>query len=147
MIDHRHFTKDELGVWGMKWESAEFTGFIDGKPVAGRRMVADPVPTTLEIEADGKTLRAGGRDSIRIMLRALDQAGNVLPFLNDAVAIEVHGPARVVGPTRLVFQGGSTGFWLESTGAAGAIVVTAVSSRLGGVKLELVAMAEGEWNA
>ncbi|MDX0403435.1 glycoside hydrolase family 2 protein [Sinorhizobium medicae] len=147
VIDHRHFTKDELGVWGMKWESAEFTGFIDGKPVAGRRMVADPVPTTLEIEADGKTLRAGGRDSIRIMLRALDQAGNVLPFLNDAVAIEVHGPARVVGPTRLVFQGGSTGFWLESTGAAGAIVVTAVSSRLGGVKLELVAMAEGEWNA
>lgn len=147
VIDHRHFTKDELGVWGMKWESAEFTGFIAGKPVADLRMAADPVPTTLQVEADSKTLRAEGRDSVRVILRALDQAGNVLPFLNDAVDIEIHGPARLVGPARIVLQGGSAGFWLESTGAAGAIVVSVASSRLGAAKLDLVALADGAASA
>ena len=45
VFDHRHFTQDELGVWGMEWEDAHFTGFIDGKPVAdaahGRRSRSD----------------------------------------------------------------------------------------------------------
>jgi len=143
VIDHRHFTKDELGVWGMKWESAEFTGFIVGKAVANLRMVADPVPTTLQIEADGKTIRAEGRESVRVIVRALDQAGNILPFLNDAVDVEVQGPARLIGPARLVFQGGTIGFWLESVGSAGDVAVTVTSSRLGAAKLDLVASAEG----
>ncbi|WP_112996518.1 glycoside hydrolase family 2 protein [Hyphomicrobiales bacterium] len=141
VIDHRHFTKDELGVWGMKWEDAAFTGFIDGKAAASLRMVADPVPTTLEVVADNTTLRAEGRDSVRVIVRALDQAGNVLPFLNDAVDVTVTGPARLLGPERLVFQGGSTGFWLETTGAAGGIAVAVTSTRLGSVRLELLAVA------
>ncbi|MCZ4094408.1 glycoside hydrolase family 2 protein [Sinorhizobium psoraleae] len=145
VIDHRHFTKDELGVWGMKWESAEFTGFIAGKPAASLRMIADPVPTTLQVEADSRTLRAEGRDSVRVIVRALDQAGNVLPFLNDAVDIMVEGPARLIGPGRIVLQGGSTGFWLESTGKVGAIDVTVASSRLGSAKLAL--SAEGAASA
>ncbi|WP_018238667.1 glycoside hydrolase family 2 protein [Ensifer sp. BR816] len=143
VIDHRHFTKDELGVWGMKWESAEFTGFIGGKAVAHLRMVADPLPTTLEIAADSKTIRAEGRDSVRIIVRALDQVGNILPFLNDAIDIEVKGPARLLGPGQVIFQGGSTGFWLESTGAAGVISVSVSSPRLGTAKLELAATPEG----
>ncbi len=141
VIDHRHFTKDELGIWGMKWEDAAFTGFIDGKAAASLRMVADPVPTTLEVVADNTTLRAEGRDSVRVIVRALDQAGNVLPFLNDAVDVTVTGPARLLGPERLVFQGGSTGFWLETTGAAGGIAVAVTSTRLGSVRLELSAVA------
>jgi beta-galactosidase len=143
VIDHRHFTKDELGVWGMKWESAEFTGFIDDKAVAHLRMAADPLPTTLAVEADSRTLQAEGRDSVRIIVRALDQAGNILPFLNDAVDISVQGPARLIGPERVVFQGGSTGFWLESTGSVGDILVTVTSSRLGAAKLALSATTEG----
>ncbi len=142
VIDHRHFTKDELGVWGMKWEDAAFTGFIDGEPVASLRMVADPVPTTLEVVADSTALRAEGRDSVRVIVRALDQAGNVLPFLNDAVDVTVTGPARLLGPERLIFQGGSTGFWLETTGAAGGIAVVVTSTRLGTVRLELSAVSD-----
>ncbi|THK39540.1 glycoside hydrolase family 2 protein [Ensifer sp. MPMI2T] len=137
VIDHRHFTKDELGVWGMKWEDAAFTGFIAGKPMVTLHMVADPVPTTLEVEADSKKLHAEGRDSVRVIVRALDQVGNTLPFLNDAVDIAVQGPARLIGPGRIVFQGGSTGFWLESTGNTGDVAVTVTSSRLGSARLEL----------
>ncbi|QHG72316.1 glycoside hydrolase family 2 protein [Ensifer adhaerens] len=142
VIDHRHFTKDELGVWGMKWEDAAFTGFIDGEPVANLRMVADPVPTALEVVPDSTALRAEGRDSVRVIVRALDQAGNILPFLNDAVDVTVTGPARLLGPDRLIFQGGSTGFWLETTGAAGGIAVAVTSTRLGTVRLELSAVSD-----
>lgn len=141
VIDHRHFTKDELGVWGMQWEDAHFTGFIAGEAVATLHMVADPVPTTLQVEADSRTLQAEGRDSTRVIIRALDQAGFRIPFLNDVVTLTVSGPAKIIGPDVIPFQGGTTGFWLETTGEAGAISVEARSSRFADVTLALTAIA------
>jgi len=129
VFDHRHFTQDELGVWGMEWEDAHFTGLIGGKAVATLHMVADPVPTALEVKADSLTLRAGDRDTTRVIIRALDQAGSRLPFLNDVATVKVTGPAKVIGPETVAFQGGTTGFWLQSTGKAGAITVDVSSSR------------------
>ena len=58
------------------------------------------------------------------MVRALDQVGNKLPFLMEPVEIAVDGPARRIGPALVPLRGGSTGFWLESTGEAGEITVT-----------------------
>jgi len=140
VVDHRHFTKDELGVWGMQWEDAHFTGFIDGEAVAKLHMVADPLPTTLEVEADSQTLRAKGRDSTRIIVRALDQVGSRIPFINDVVTLTVSGPARIIGPQVIPFQGGTTGFWLESTGATGPISIKVTSPRFADVTLALSAV-------
>ncbi|WP_341486559.1 glycoside hydrolase family 2 TIM barrel-domain containing protein [Pararhizobium sp. A13] len=140
VIDHRHFSNDELGVWGLKWEDGFFTGFIDGKPVTSLHMIPNPLPTTLDIRPDRQVLKAEGRDSTRVIVRALDQAGARLPFLNDVVAIKVDGPARVIGPETITFQGGTTGFWLETTGAPGSISLTASSLRFDTVKEELQAV-------
>ena len=137
VIDHRHFTKDELGVWGMQWEDAYFTGFIDGKEVATLHMVADPVPAKMEVRADSPTIRAADRDTTRVIVRALDQAGSRIPFLNDVVTVSVSGPAALIGPQTIPFQGGTTGFWLESTGLPGAIAVEVSSSRFAPVTLQL----------
>jgi beta-galactosidase len=140
VIDHRHFTKDELGVWGMKWEDAHFTGLIGGEVVAQLHMVADPVPSTLEVKADSETIRAQDRDSTRVIVRALDQVGSRLPFLHDAVTVAVNGPARVIGPDVLTFQGGTTGFWLESTGLPGAVTVEVSSPRFATRTLHLASV-------
>jgi len=140
VIDHRHFSNDELGVWGLKWDDGFFTGFIDGKPVARLHMIPNPLPTTLDIRPYRETLKAEGRDSARVIVRALDQVGARLPFLNDVVTIEVDGPARMIGPKTIAFQGGTTGFWLETTGARGAITITASSTRFDSVALELQAI-------
>ncbi|MCV9967143.1 glycoside hydrolase family 2 protein [Pararhizobium sp. BT-229] len=140
VIDHRHFSNDELGVWGLKWEDGFFTGFIDGKPVANLHMIPNPLPTTLDIRPDRQSLQAEGRDSTRIIVRALDQVGARLPFLNEVVTIKVDGPARIIGPETIAFQGGTTGFWLETTGKPGAITITAASSRFDTVTLELQAI-------
>lgn len=139
VFDHRSFTSDELGVWGMEWEDVQFTGYIGGKPVAALKMVANPLPTTLQIEADADTLRAGERDAVRVIVRALDQAGSRLPFLNDVVTIKIDGPAKIVGPETIAFQGGTTGFWLQATGEGGAITVEASSQRFASRSLSLTA--------
>jgi beta-galactosidase len=79
------------------------------------------------------------RDSVRIIVRALDQTGAKLPFLQEPVEIDVTGPAHLIGPALVPLRGGSTGFWLESTGTRGAIRVTVKSPRFGFTVLTLTA--------
>lgn len=140
VIDHRHFSKDELGVWGMKWEDVTFTGYVDGEAVATLEMAADPVPTTLQVVADAQTVDAKTRDTVRVIIRALDQKGNKLPFLNDVVSIAVSGVGERIGPHTAALQGGATGFWLRATGRAGEITVTVTTTRLGTKTLTLTAV-------
>jgi beta-galactosidase len=102
-------------------------------------MVANPLPTRLEVEADSLTLRATERDTTRVIIRALDQAGTRLPFLNDVATIKVSGPAKLIGPEAVAFQGGTTGFWLQATGEAGAITVEVSSARFASQRVELKA--------
>jgi beta-galactosidase len=123
----------------MEWEDARFTGFVNGKPVVELHMVADPLPTTLEVEADSLTLRATERDTTRVIIRALDQAGTRLPFLNDITTVEVSGPAKLIGPETMAFQGGTTGFWLQTTGEAGVITVKVSSARFASRTVTLAA--------
>jgi beta-galactosidase len=139
IFERRHFTADELGRWGMEWLDATITGLVGGRPVAERRYVADPVATTLEVTADARRIDAVG-GSTRVMVRALDQASNKLPFLFEPVEIAVGGAARLVGPGLVPLRGGSTGFWLEATGAPGAITVNVASLRFAATTLELTAI-------
>ncbi|MBB4191387.1 beta-galactosidase [Rhizobium aethiopicum] len=141
VLDHRHFTSDELGTWGLEWIDGTLTGYIAGEAVASLKLAADPLPTTLEMVADSSTLKTRERDSTRVIIRALDQCGQRLPFMNDSISLKVHGPARIVGPTNVPLQGGTSGFWLEATGLVGEITVEAVSSRFAPVTLNVTAVA------
>ena len=137
ILDHRHFSGAEMGLWGMSWEDCEIVGYLGREEVARRRYVADPLPTTLDVAPDATTLDAKARDEVRVIVRALDQAGNVLPFLQDAVRIEVGGPARLIGPGTAYLAGGTTGFWLRATGGTGAVRVRVTTDRFAPVVLEL----------
>ena len=139
VLDHRHFTQDELGTWGLEWIDGTFTGYIGGQPVASLTLAADPLPTTLEVVTDSPTLKARERDSTRVIIRALDQRGQRLPFINDSISLKVHGPAKIVGPTNVPLQGGTSGFWLQATGLIGEITVEAISSRFAPVTLNVTA--------
>jgi beta-galactosidase len=136
IVDHRHFTPDELGLWGMTWEHAEVTGLIDGKPVAVAKFVSDPIATTLQVQPDAETL--GHHEAVRVMVRALDQIGNKLPFFPEPVSITVSGAGRRIGPGLVPLRAGSTGFWVQATGM-GTIEVTVSSDRLGTKTLQLQA--------
>lgn len=128
ILDHRHFTKDELGLWGMTWEHAQVTGYVNGKAVAHLSYASDPVATTLHVAPDAT--RIGPHDAVRVMVRALDQAGHKLPFFPEPVSITVTGAARRIGPGFVPLRAGSTGFWVQATGP-GQITITVSSDRLG----------------
>ncbi len=136
VLDHRSFTAEELGVWGMKWERASVTGYLNGKVVATRHYVDNALPTTLQVVPDATQI--GPQDAVRIMVRVLDQAGNKLPFLPEPVSVRVSGPAHRFGPAVLPLRAGSTGIWLQATGA-GEIAVTISHDRLDPVTVRLTA--------
>ena len=137
VIDGRQFPDGELGLWGMSWHDMTLTGFIDGAVVAERRMVAGPVPARLEVVADAVELRASEKDAVRVIVRALDQAGNPLAFLADPARIAVTGPVRLIGPEVVSLSGGIAGFWLESTGGEGAASVEVTSARFAPVRVAI----------
>jgi beta-galactosidase len=136
VFERKHFTNEELGLWGMEWLDAVIVGYIGGKPVKEVRYVADPVADRLELVADAT--RIGSHDAVRLMVRALDQAEHKLPFFPEPVAIEVSGAGTLLGPSLVPLRAGSTGFWVQANGT-GRIDVSVSNSRLGTTKVELTA--------
>jgi len=128
IIDHRCFSADELGRWGMDWQEAKLTGYIGGEAAATRRMTSSPLPATLQLTADKE--RIAVHEDMRFMIRVLDQEGNRLPFLFDPIDIRISGPARLFGPARPALIGGSIGGWIRATGP-GDITIEASHARLG----------------
>ncbi len=137
VMDRKDFSDEELGRWGMSWENATITGYVGGKAVRAVNFVCDPLPATLELQADGENL-AGLGETVRVMVRALDQAGNKLPFFSDPVSIEVSGAAERLGPALVPLRAGSTGFWVRATGQ-GPVTVTVTNERLGRQSITLTA--------
>ncbi len=136
IFDRGHFTANELGQWGMAWLDGEITGYLNGKSVANVRFVADPVATTLQVQPDALT--CAPHDAVRVMVRALDQIGNKLPFFFDPVSISITGPARLIGPSLATLRAGSTGFWVQATGR-GTIDMTVSNDRLGQQTVRILA--------
>jgi len=139
IIDGRHVDMNDLGAWGQRWCDGHITGFIDGKPVAEVHLSGNPIPTTLEVQVDDLELLADEKDATRVIVRALDQAGRLLPFLDDTVSVEVTGAAKLLGPDILLFKGGIAGFWVETTGERGDIGIHVSTRRLGEKHLTLKA--------
>jgi len=128
LLRHEDINGDELGKWGQAWSDVEFVGIINGEEVTSRKMVADPVATTLEVVPDRIELDADFEE-LRFAIRALDQVGNVLPFIDAAVHIRIKGPAILIGPDTPTLRGGTTGFWIRSQGQKGRITVSVSSQR------------------
>ena len=139
VIDDRFVSAAEVGAWGMSWEDGTLVGYVSGNPVARVTLRANAVPERLDIRADCDLLDYGAKDSTRIVVAARDGAGNPLPYLDEVVAFEVTGPARIVGPEILALKGGSAALWIETTGAPGEIVLTAFGQRLGSARVTLAA--------
>jgi beta-galactosidase len=70
-------------------------------------------------------LTSGQKDATRCVVKLVDQCGRPLPFLNGLVKLDISGSARIQGPSEIFLNAGSTGFWVESNGTPGKIVVKA----------------------
>ncbi|MEO5615652.1 MAG: glycoside hydrolase family 2 protein, partial [Cypionkella sp.] len=107
-----------------------------GKPAAETRFVCDALPTRLHVVADQTVI--GRHEAVRVMVRVLDQAGHKLPFFPEPITVEVTGNGRRLGPATVPLRAGSTGVWVQATGA-GPIEVKVHCDRLGVVATHLSA--------
>lgn len=137
VFDERVFSPEELGAWGMRWHDGEVRGFVGGKLVISRQFSSEPMPVRLDVVADETLLSDEAKDSTRIVARALDQAGNILPFFAESIEIAVTGKARLLGPTTVPLCGGVAGFWVETIGGSGAAAIRVKCPRLKDVRLTL----------
>ncbi|WP_157150656.1 glycoside hydrolase family 2 protein [Brachyspira sp. SAP_772] len=122
------------GVSAMNWEDAKVVGYIDGKAVIEKHFLKNPTFKALEITADDKEINAVSNgsawDATRITVKAVDAIGNRLPYINEAIKIEVKGSGSLIGNDNPVLEGGYYSFWVKSNNKKGSITVTVANSRV-----------------
>lgn len=128
---------DVGGEWGKRWDNGRFIGYVDGINVIERPYAKDPVPAALSVEADDAQLMADGSDTTRVVFKMVDQHGNLLPFINESLHLEIEGPGEIIGPTSPVLIGGCIAVWVKAGREAGEIHLKTGCSRFCGPELTI----------
>ncbi len=123
VLDQRNVKPSDFGTWGFEWKQGIFRGYVNGELVKTVILPGDPVATRLEVAPDETELRAGEKDAVRVIVRALDQGGNIMPFFDEPIALSLEGDGRIIGPSLLALKGGVAGFWVEAGESAGALTL------------------------
>lgn len=131
IIDYNIIKPEVVGSWGMKWEDLYLRGFYKNKEVIERKFSSEPIPTQLYVMPDDVLLDASQKDATRIVVKILDQYGNLLPFIDEVIKIEIEGPAKLQGPNEIALIGGAIAFWVETINKAGEINIKVKSKSLG----------------
>ncbi len=108
-----------VGDWGGTAKEYRFEAIKDGKIV---KTVTKVAMTKRHIEASAShTLltEIHTYDVAALRIKMCDEFGNVLPFFNDPLRIEVEGPIELIGPDVVGFNGGYTGLYVKSLGEDG----------------------------
>jgi len=137
IIDYSVITPEDVGSWGMIWEDAVIRGYYKGKQVIEKKYSCNPVPSELYVSADDLILQASQKDATRIVVKVLDQCGNILPFLDEIIKIKIEGPARLLGPAEIALKGGVVAFWVETINEPGCIYVEVTSQSVGKKSLKI----------
>ena len=118
--------------WGASDEKIRIVGILNGKEVVERSFGADSSAQKLSIESD--TPWVGGLieeewPSTRIVVKALDQYGNIVPFLFEPYSIEIKGPASLLGPAQRSLISGVSAFWISSKAKKGKVRIAIACPR------------------
>lgn len=118
-----------IANWGTKALEYEFVGYMNDKEV--KSVVKGPSSTKdLMVEPDKLFLIEGDTyDVCRIVLKHLDQHGNIMDFSNEVLNLTIEGPGAIIGPSSIALISGSVAFWVKTTGGAGDIKIKISSER------------------
>lgn len=132
-LQHPPITITEtITAWGRSWDDAKFIGYVNDAAVITKSFSKNPILTTLSATADDCVLSSNDWDTTRIVYRLLDQEGNLLPYINDSVELEIEGPATIIGPSKPTLIGGCIAVWIKTTGVKGTVKLTSKCSRVAG---------------
>ena len=122
--------------WGSESTEFLFEGYRNNQLVASAKRGASAsdglriTPETLTLE------EAETYDVSRVVVEHLDAFGAVMPYSNEVVRVLVTGAGKRIGPEWITLTGGSTAFWVKTTGE-GEIAISVESERFGTQTLRL----------
>ena len=113
-----------IGDWGGKSKAYRFDAIRNGKVV--KSVTKTPMTKlSLAAEASADGLYEGHTyDVMEIRVRAVDENGNTLSFMNEPLFIQAEGPVEIIGPHLVSFEGGQTGLYVKSAGISGRAKIT-----------------------
>jgi len=138
VVDDTMITPSEIGEWGLKWEDGVFIGYVDDEKAIEKRFAQNPYPKELRVTVDDTELCADEKDATRVVVEALDNAGNTMPFCDEIITLDVHGVGRVQGPSSFALKAGTIAFWVETVNKVGTIEIVIISQRFESKNISIV---------
>jgi beta-galactosidase len=127
-----------------KWGDLRLDGYIQGKQVISKRLSGTGVDAKFLVLPDDVELIADGADSTRVVLRVTDEFGAVRPFANDAIRLELEGPAEIIGDNPFSLVGGTGAVWIRAQEKPGGVRLKAIHPSLGAQQAEIQIVAGAE---
>jgi len=131
----------ELGGVVRDWGDLRIEGYIQGKQVIAKTLSGKGVDQKFQLLPDDTRLNADGADTTRIVLRVTDEFGAIRPFANDAIKLELEGPAELIGDNPFALVGGTGAIWVRAKEQSGTARLTATHPVLGAQHLEIELVA------
>jgi beta-galactosidase len=125
-----------LGSAVHQWGDLRIEGYLQGKKVITKTLSGKGIDQKFSLLADDTTLHADGADTTRVVLRVTDEYGAIRPFANDAIKLELEGPAEIIGDNPFALVGSTGAIWIRAKEQAGTVQLTATHPVLGVQKIQ-----------
>ncbi|WP_263349846.1 glycoside hydrolase family 2 protein [Acidicapsa acidisoli] len=103
------------------WGDLRIEGYIQGKQVIAKRYSSKGIEQKFSLVADDLSLHGDGADTTRVVLAVTDEFGAICPFADDAIKLEVEGPAEIIGDNPFALVGGTGAIWIRAKEQAGIV--------------------------
>ena len=136
-----------VGNWGGEATRWRFDAVQDGNVVRSVTLCPS-AKLHLEVKVSRTALREKDTyDMAAVRVRILDENGTPAPYAQFPVQFAVEGSAALVGPQTAVAEGGMTGTYLRTVGAAGEAVLTVSAPQTQPVVLRFtIEKEDAVWN-
>jgi beta-galactosidase len=131
----------DLGQAVGNWGDLRIDGYIQGKQVISKSLSGKGIDQKFAMMPDDAQLNADGADTTRVVLRVTDEFGAIRPFANDAIRLEIEGPAEIIGDNPFAVVGGTGAIWIRAKEQAGNVKLTAIHPVLGKQEIQLQIVA------
>lgn len=113
------------GGWGEQANNFKLEGYYQGKCVCVRYIGEDKHYEQLYVKPDDKQLLVNDEsyDATRVVVAALDEHGNIMPFVQECVEVKIYGDVEIMGPSKFVLSGGTSAFWVRTKGETGEVTI------------------------
>jgi beta-galactosidase len=121
----------EMGELFHKWGDLRIEGYLQGKQVITRNMSGKGVDEKFVLVPDDTKLIADGADSTRVVFRVTDEFGNIQPFADASLKLDLEGPGEIIGDNPFALVGGTGAVWIRAQEQPGRVNFFAVHPQLG----------------